>query len=283
MVAPRLQLKPLLHHPLIVAPLPGSALSLRLSLVIPTFNEVASLAQLVAQLDQRLAAVLPRQYEIIVVDDDSPDGTACLAAQLAKQYPAVRLIHRQQERGLATAVVRGWQEAQGEFLAVMDGDLQHPPSVVLALVNALEQGASLAVASRYGGRGQGQPPQTEWQGRRRSLSRSAQLLGRLILPRLFTQLSDPLSGCFALRRELIAGRSLHPLGYKILLEVLARSNPLTAESLTEVSYCFKPRQSGHSKVTAQHYWQYIAHLLRLRWALWREKPAEERGLIDPTN
>ena len=246
-----------------------AASALRLSLVIPTFNEVASLAELVAQLDQLLGVALPRQYEIIVVDDNSPDGTAGLAAQLAEQYPAVQLLRRTQERGLATAVVRGWQQAQGEFLAVMDGDLQHPPRVVLALVEALQQGASLAVASRYVGEGE----TSQWKGRRRSLSRSAQLLGRLILPRLFTQLSDPLSGCFALRREVIAGRSLHPIGYKILLEILARSSrdALTAHSLTEVSYCFNPRQSGRSKVTASHYWQYIAHLTRLRWALWVEK------------
>ena len=253
----------------VVPRLAASALSLRFSLVIPTFNEIASLAELVAQLDRLLEAALPKQYEIIVVDDNSPDGTAGLAAQLAEQYPAVKLLHRPRERGLATAVVRGWQQAQGEFLAVMDGDLQHPPGVVLGLLDALEQGANLAVASRYVSEGR----MGQWKGWRRSLSRSAQLLGKLILPRLFTQLSDPLSGCFALRREMIAGRSLHPLGYKILLEVLARSSctHLTADSVTEVGYCFQPRQSGRSKVTAEHYWQYIAHLMRLRWALWNQR------------
>lgn len=255
---------------LVVPPLTASALPLRLSLVIPTCNEVESLGNLIVQLDGLLSLALPRQYEIIVVDDDSQDGTWPLAVKLAQQYPAVKPLHRKTERGLATAVIRGWQQARGEYLAVMDGDLQHPPMVLLGLVEALEQGARLAVASRYGAEGK---TSSQWRGLRRSLSRSAQLLGWLMLPKLFTQLSDPLSGCFALRREVIAGRSLHPIGYKILLEVLARSrrDVLSADSLVEVGYRFNPRQSGHSKVTAQHYWQYIAHLLRLRWALWNQR------------
>jgi len=253
----------------VVPPLAASASPLCLSLVIPTFNEVTSLTVLVTQLEQLLEVALPRQYEIIVVDDNSPDGTAGVAAQLAQQYPAVKLLLRQRERGLATAVVRGWQQAQGEFLAVMDGDLQHPPGVVLELVEALQRGAGLAIASRYTKSAQGVQEQRQWQGHRRSLSRGAQLLGRLMLPQLFTQLSDPLSGCFALRREVIAGRSLHPVGYKILLEVLARSDRLPTHAITEVGYRFNSRQSGYSKVTAQHYWQYVVHLTRLRWALWR--------------
>lgn len=247
------------HQPLSTAQTVATS-SLRLSLVIPTFNEVSSLAALVEQLDQQLSLALPQQYEIIVVDDNSPDGTGQLAIELAQQYSAVKLLNRQQERGLATAVVRGWQQAQGQFLAVMDGDLQHPPRVILDLLAALQQGASLAIASRYLDPGQ----KDEWRGLRRSLSRSAQFLGQLVVPSLFQGLSDPLSGCFAMRREVIAGRSLNPMGYKILLEVLAKG---TVQSVAEISYPFSQRHSGHSKVSAQHYWQYLVHLIRLRWSL----------------
>lgn len=271
MAAPTLQptAYPETSRPFVVPLLAVSALPLQLSLVIPTCNEVESLEALITQLNGLLTSALPGRYEIIVVDDDSQDGTGALAAELAQQYPAVQLLRRQGERGLATAVVRGWQQAQGQYLAVMDGDLQHPPMVVLALVEALAQGASLAVASRYVAAGGAE----QWRGQRRALSRAAQLLGRLMVPSLFVPLSDPLSGCFALQRDVIAGRSLHPVGYKILLEVLARGRRgcLLSTSLTEIGYCFQTRKSGHSKVTVQHGWQYIVHLLRLRWALWLEK------------
>jgi dolichol-phosphate mannosyltransferase len=249
----------------VIPPWTASQCPLRLSLVIPTYNERESLPQLVDQLDALLAPRLPGDYEIIVVDDNSSDGTGDLALALAQRYPALKLLRRR-ERGLATAVVCGWQCAQGQYLAVMDGDFQHPPKLLLALVAQLERGASLAVASRHGA-GDLQSFRQGW-GWRRSLSQGAQCLGKLLLPELFNRVSDPLSGCFAVERGAIAGRVLQPVGYKILLEVLAKGQ---IDSIAEVGYCFGERRSGQSKVTAQQAWQYLRHLLRLRWFLLRDR------------
>jgi dolichol-phosphate mannosyltransferase len=111
--------------PLVVPP--ASPDALRLSLVIPTFNESGTLAALVEQLDALLAGVLGEGFELLVVDDDSPDHTAELAAALTERFSRLRVIRRVGERGLASAVVRGWQAARGEVLAAIDADLQHPP------------------------------------------------------------------------------------------------------------------------------------------------------------
>ncbi|MEN9213497.1 MAG: glycosyltransferase, partial [Thermostichus sp. DG02_4_bins_136] len=105
--------------------------SIQLSLVIPTYNEASSICSLIRQLSTHLDTHLPGIYELIVVDDNSPDYTAKLARELQKEVPQLKVICRHQERGLATAVLRGWQAAQGEILGVIDGDLQHPPEIIL--------------------------------------------------------------------------------------------------------------------------------------------------------
>jgi len=104
--------------------------AVKLSLVIPTFNESRNLAELIGRLSAVLDGCLPGAYELLVVDDDSPDDTWALALQLADRFPALRVMRRRGEKGLSTAVIRGWQAARGEVLAVIDADLQHPPEVV---------------------------------------------------------------------------------------------------------------------------------------------------------
>ena len=249
--------------------------SMDLSLVIPTLNEAESLGSLVAALTSELDARLGEAYEIIVVDDGSTDGTEQIATALASVYPTVRLLQRP-GRGLATAVVYGWQQAEGRVLAVMDGDLQHPPPVLMQLFDALEQGATLAVASRY------QSSSTaDWRGSRRSLSHLAQQLGAMLLPSVFAQLSDPLSGYFALRRELVQGRSLNPVGYKILIEVVARSG-IRRSNIAEVGYHFGQRRAGQSKATVRQALSYLCHLVRLRLALWQRKAIAPRRFSSST-
>src|SRR4029079_15713181 len=125
------------------------------------------------------------------------------------------------ERGLSTAVVRGWQVARGEILGVMDADLQHPADVNLRLLHEIDRGADRATASRHvegGG-------VSDWSLTRRILSRGAQLLGLLVLPAVLGRLTDPMSGYFMIRRSKLAGVKLDPLGYKILIEVVARCKP----------------------------------------------------------
>jgi dolichol-phosphate mannosyltransferase len=227
------------------------------SLIVPTYNEGKNVRSMVAQLTQMLDQACPENYEIIVVDDDSPDRTWELAADLMQDYPRLRVMRRETERGLATAVIRGWQAATGEVIGVIDGDLQHPPEVLAQLLGAIAQGADLAVASRHvegGGI-------SDWGVVRRSLSRGAQLLGLVIAPTIVGRVSDPMSGYFLLRRSALAGVELDPKGYKILLEVIGRGQLAT---IAEVGYVFQERQEGESKVTYQQYIDYIHHLVKLR-------------------
>lgn len=162
------------------------------SLVIPTYNESKNIEALISVLSSLLDAAIPGNYELIVVDDDSPDHTWEVAQALIPEYPQLKVMRRQQEQGLSTAVIRGWQAANGHVLGVIDGDLQHPPKVLLQLLTAIEQGADLAVASRHiqgGG-------VSSWSFTRRVLSRGAQLLGIVILPQVVSRVSDPMSGYF---------------------------------------------------------------------------------------
>ncbi len=237
---------------------------LKFSLIIPSYNEGDNIQEIVRILSQLLDTTIPGEYELIVVDDNSPDGTWKLAQELTVQYPQLRVMRRQTEKGLSTAVIRGWQVARGEILGVIDADLQHPPEVLLNLWQEIERGADLATASRHvegGG-------VSEWSIVRRFLSRGAQMLGLIILPEVISRLSDPMSGYFMVRRDAIVGKSLSPVGYKILIEVAARGN---IRWIGEVGYVFRERQAGESKVTWKQYIEYIQHLLRLRLDLWPVK------------
>ena len=232
---------------------------IRLSLIVPTYDESRNLEELLRQLVAVLEPRLAGEYEIVVVDDDSPDGTWAVAMRLAERWPAVRVMRRRFEKGLSTAVVRGWQAARGEVLAVIDADLQHPPEVIARLWEAVQAGADLAVGSRHVAGG----GVSDWSALRRALSRGAQLLGLAVLPSVVGRVSDPMSGYFMVRRASIAGAEMSPLGYKILLEVLGRGR---IRSVAEVGYVFRERLAGESKVTARLYVDYLRHLLRLRLA-----------------
>jgi dolichol-phosphate mannosyltransferase len=245
--------------PLVVSTEPPGGVPLRLSIVIPTRNEAVNLRPLVESLEALLEPSLGDGYELIVVDDDSADRTWELGLELARAHPRLRVVRRTGERGLATAVVRGWQVARGEVLAVMDADLQHPVETNLALFAEMERGADLAVASRNAEGG----GVSDWALRRRILSRGAQLLGLLVLPGVLAKVGDPMSGYFMVRRSALAGVLLDPLGYKILIEVLARGK---LRWLAEVGYVFREREEGTSKVTLGIYLEYVWHLVRLRWA-----------------
>lgn len=229
----------------------------RLSLIVPTYNESGNIEKIVCLLTDLLDSALSGDYELIVVDDDSSDQTWQIAQSLTLNYPQLRVMRRQQERGLSTAVIRGWQAARGEILGVIDGDLQHPPDTLLQLLTAMDQGADLAIASRHvegGG-------VSSWSASRRFLSRGAQLLGLIILPRVVSRVSDPMSGYFMVRRAAIANVPLSPIGYKILIEVIGRGQ---INEIAEVGYVFNERTEGESKVTGKQYTDYIQHLLRLR-------------------
>lgn len=228
-----------------------------LSVVIPTYKERDNIENVVNILSGLLDKTIPGNYELIVVDDDSPDRTWEVAENLIPDYPQLRVMRRQEERGLSSAVIRGWQAAKGSILGVIDGDLQHPPEVLTQLWQKIEQGADLAVASRHvegGG-------VSSWSVIRRFLSRGAQVLGLVILPEVVGRVSDPMSGYFMVRRKAIANTTLNPIGYKILLEVIGRGQ---IREIGEAGYIFRERTEGESKVTWKQYVDYIQHLIRLR-------------------
>ncbi len=234
---------------------------LKFSLIIPTFNESQNIREIIVVLSELLDRTIPADYELIVVDDDSPDLTWKLAGELMSSYPQLRVMRRATERGLSTAVVRGWQAASGEILGVIDADLQHPPEILFQLWDEMARGADLAVASRNVDGG----GVSEWSILRRFLSRGAQMLGLVILPEVIGRLSDPMSGYFMVRRSAIANKRLSPIGYKILIEVVARGQ---IRWIAEVGYVFRERVTGTSKVTWKQYLEYLQHLIELRCSLW---------------
>lgn len=225
--------------------------AVEVSVVVPTYNERETLPELVG----RLHRVLGSGYEVVVVDDGSPDGTAELAQELARRYP-VRVVRRPGKLGLASAVLAGARVASGRWVVVMDADLSHPPEDVPRLVAALRAGAEVAVGSRYAPGG----GVTDWPVHRRLMSRVAVLLARVWLRE---RVRDPVSGFFAARRDVLLDPSLEGLGYKILLEVLARGR---GRRVVEVPYVFTDRRGGRSKLGAREVWDYLRLLWRLRRA-----------------
>jgi dolichol-phosphate mannosyltransferase len=266
-------MKPLLTVPTNQLSIPNLPdYSLWLSLIIPTYKEAGNVQKLVAILTDILDQTIPQRYELIIVDDNSPDFTWQIAQELTEEYPQLQVMNREQEKGLSTAVIRGWQSAKGEILGVIDGDLQHPPEVLIKLLQEMEKGADLAVASRHvegGG-------VSEWSMIRRFLSRGAQTLGLILLPGVIGRLSDPMSGYFMIRREAIANTILSPVGYKILIEVTARGK---IRWIGEVGYVFQERTAGESKVTWKQYVEYLQHLFKLRLSLLPVQRFIQFGLV----
>jgi len=229
-----------------------------ISIVVPTYKEAGSIQEVVRRAALALAQS-GEEFELIVVDDNSGDGTAELAEELGGEFQ-VRVLRRVGRQGLATAVVDGWKLARGDLLGVIDADLQHPPEILNALAAALRQsGADLAVASRYVAGG----GTTDWEFRRRVISWGATHLAASVLPLKLSAVSDPMSGMFVIRAAAIAGADLSPLGYKILLEVLAKGR---IEHVVEVPYQFEERTRGSSKLGLRQYGEYLAHLVRLSFS-----------------
>ncbi len=226
-----------------------------ISVVIPTYNEAAVIQETLRRASAALRSA-GEDFELIVVDDSSADGTAGLAEALGRELP-VRVLRRPGRLGLATAVLDGWASARGDVLGAMDADLQHPPETLRALAEALRKpSVDLATASRYV-RGGGT---SEWSWLRRFISWSATHLAACVLPLALAGVSDPLSGMFLVRASALANVKPDPVGYKILLEVLAKAR---YRQFAEVPYVFEQRGRGRSKLGPRQYAEYLWHLGRL--------------------
>ncbi len=236
---------------------------IELSVVVPTYNERPNVGELV----RRLHAALPDdRWEVVFVDDDSPDGTVTELRALAQDDPQVRCIHRLGRRGLSRAVIEGVLSTTAPVIAVIDADLQHDETVLPAMLARLKGDAGqpavdVVVATRYAAGGS----VAGWDAERARMSRFATILANRMV---FTGLSDPMSGFFMVRRETfdLVVRRLSGEGYKLLLDLLA-SMPGPVR-VAEVPYSFRQRLAGESKLDSAVLWEFSLLLLDKKFGRW---------------
>ncbi len=230
------------------------------SVIIPTYNEAGGIEQLISGLTDVFAHANIRG-EIVVVDDNSPDGTGALVDSLAGRY-AVRCVHRAGKLGLASAVIDGWATSSSPILGVMDADFSHDPKIIPSMVDAIRDGqCDLAIGSRYipgGGI-------TNWPWRRRFTSRVA-----IMLAMPLTRIKDITSGYLFCKRSVIEGVTLDPIGFKIGLEVIMKGKYRKAK---EVPYVFTDRRHGSSKLNSGEIVNYLKQLGKIYAGAGRRPPA----------
>jgi dolichol-phosphate mannosyltransferase len=222
-----------------------------LTILVPTYNERKNILILVNEIRCVIGQEL--QYEILFIDD-STDDTPQVLDTLSKRFSQVRYIHRDNARGLASAVVEGFRFSTGTYIIVMDADLQHPPSLIPLILERLRT-ADIVIPSRFinGGSDGG------LNALRKFVSWTARMIGRWSIKRL-RNISDCTSGYFGLHRKVIENVKLEPIGWKILMEVLVKGNHRTVH---EIPYMFAARSMGESKMSAREQWNYLRHVARL--------------------
>ncbi|WP_455365849.1 glycosyltransferase [Kaarinaea lacus] len=223
-----------------------------LSVIVPTFNERENIEELIARLEQVLKG---RDWEVIFVDDDSPDGTADLIREIAEQNKRVRCIHRIGRRGLSSACIEGMLSSSATYVAIIDADMQHDEKLLSTMLDVLEEEElDIVSGSRYmkgGSLG-------EWAQSRAGISKVATWLSKVVSR---AKLTDPMSGFFMIRRQVFEDLApqLSGIGFKILLDIFASSSkPLRYR---ELPYQFRCRQAGVSKLDGMVAWEYILLLL----------------------
>lgn len=225
---------------------------MKITIVSPTYNEAENVSRLAKEVHATLSGI---DYELLIADDDSPDRTWAIAQELATTNPHIRVLRRTTDRGLSAAVIEGILSSSGEYVAVIDADLQHNPGILPQMIAALDAGAEIVVGSRYvegGGT-------STWNAVRRFQSWVATKLARSFLG---VELRDPMSGYFILRRSDFdrIHEQLDSRGFKILLEIIVRLAP---SRLEEVPYTFRTRVAGQSKLSSKVVLQYLGQLWRL--------------------
>ncbi len=256
--------KPLMDAPSSVEPRPAASGGVELSVVVPTFNEARNVKEMVRRLDACLAGV---SWEVIFVDDNSPDRTAEVVRGIAVHDRRVRCLQRLGRRGLSSACIEGFLSSSAPYVAVIDGDGQHDETLLPDMLHALRGGETdIVVGSRYvSGGGVG-----DWQGKRASMSRFATKLSRVVVR---GDLADPMSGFFMFDRAALSDifPRLSGIGFKILVDLFA-SAPRPLRFL-ELPYEFRQRHAGESKLDNQAVWDYlvliadkrVGHILPVRF------------------
>jgi dolichol-phosphate mannosyltransferase len=221
-----------------------------LSLILPTYNEAGSLEELLPILREELKDL---EYEIIVVDDDSPDGTWRMVQVMGGEWPQLKVLRRIGRRGLSSAVIEGFIEAKGDVFIVMDADGQHDHTLIAGLYEAVNSGADVAIGSRYipGG------SVGEWDERRHLMSKIATSLALLLCR---TKVRDPMSGFFAISKNVFkeVHESLNPKGFKILLDILVHVPKGTP--VKELPFTFRTRIHGESKLSPKVQLEFLSYL-----------------------
>ncbi|MFD2112404.1 glycosyltransferase family 2 protein [Thiorhodococcus fuscus] len=222
-----------------------------LTVVVPTYKEAESVAELARRVSLALEGI---DWELIFVDDDSPDGTPERVRELSRQDPRIRLIQRIGRRGLSSACIEGMLATSAPFLAVMDGDLQHDETLLPRMLKTIEtENLDIVVGSRYvegGGVG-------EWSAKRHSMSRLATRIGQYLI---HAELQDPMSGFFMVRAEVLRScvRRLSGVGFKILLDIFSAAEPPLR--FRELPFTFRQRETGSSKLEQAVLWEYLLML-----------------------
>jgi dolichol-phosphate mannosyltransferase len=237
-----------------------------LTVIIPTFNEEANIRNIVMAVD----AVFHEHSlhgQVLVVDDNSSDGTISILHELMRTNENVGILIREKDHGLSQSVADGFSHASSDIFVVMDADFSHPPVLIPRMYDEIRKGNDIVIGSRYmegGGI-------KKWPLKRRIISIGATFLGRLLFP----DITDPVSGFFAVRKEVVDKAPLKPRGYKILLEVLGKG---TWEKDKEIPFEFVDREIGSSKLKIKTIVEYARQVVDITLysfvnhgsAAWRE-------------
>ena len=236
----------------------------KLAIVVPTRYEVDNIRRLLTRIKDSVDP-LGIRYELIVVDDNSNDGIERVVRELSHKDSRIRLLIREECRGLAGAIIHGWQNTDADVLGVIDADLQHPPEILPGLLKSIQSGADIAIGSRYAAT----DCRPKWNIFRSLVS---QLATRMALPlqKPGIRVSDPMSGFFLVRRPCIQPLKLQPAGFKLLLEILVKGN---IQSVAEVPFTFGQRCAGRSKASLP----VMVDYLRLLMKLWMRQIWMSRG------
>ncbi|MDH5657359.1 MAG: glycosyltransferase family 2 protein [Spirochaetia bacterium] len=225
------------------------------SVIIPTYNEKENIPILIKKLETVLSKYT---YEILIVDDNSPDLTWETAEKLAEKNPRIRVMRRISERGLSSAVVSGMSAASGDYFAVMDADLQHDEAILPSMIEEMRKGGcDICVGSRtVSGGGYG-----EWSKIRLFMSKAATLLTRIMLP---VPVNDPMSGYFIITRKLFhqSAEKINPRGFKILMEFIGRNPGIKVK---ETGFTFRTRQYGETKLSGSVIRNFLISLYDIRF------------------
>jgi dolichol-phosphate mannosyltransferase len=239
----------------------------QVSIIIPTYNESKNIIKILHSIGE----ILPKNVstQTIVVDDNSPDGTGKIVEDYLKNVKkiadnTIEIIHRKTKDGLGSAILKGIQQAKGDTIVVMDCDFSHPPQIIPKLIESIKKYQyDIVVASRYikGGKIQG------WSVKRKIMSRFATLIAK---KGLGIDTKDPMSGFFAFKRSIIKGLNIDAIGFKILLEILVKTNGV---NIKEIPYTFQNRELGSSKLNVKTILDYYKSV----WKLYRYgKPLEKQ-------